>query len=211
MAMSGTRPTSAELAQISHYLYVQYDWSVTFDTSNMKANWVVSATIKQNPTSPWSKNFATKIKGHPDYIKFNNTTVWSMSEGGTSYNPYAYTGDASVCADKVSTVEYDSGEFKNTKPRGYSHLLINKSFQTDIDINGNTSLAVSSQLTGGYPRNILSNNAYTFVPDQADLYTKIPHKTSGGWENGYIWYKDPSNGWIKKYLYRRESGQWVKK
>lgn len=221
MAMSGTVPESA--TGIPYYLYLQYDWSVTFDTVAMKANWRVSATVKRSNAGTFSKNFATMIKGNPDWIKFNGVTVWYIYENSSGYNPYVYTGDGSVCADKISTLRYEKGELAGTKPRGYTHLLSDYPFQTDIDINGNTSLTVTTSLTGGYSLNIKPNNDFTFTPDRAELYTKLPYKQgsgSSGWSGtAYVWYKESagSSGWVRKYLYRKDRAAtqgdsgWVKK
>lgn len=224
MAMSGTAPASS--TEITDYLYLQYDWSVTFDTVNMKANWRVSATVKRSNygSSDYSKNFATRLSGN-DWIKFNDVIVWYHEPGDyndNSNNPYVYTGDKSVCADCVSPSTY-TGTLAGKKPYGLSHLLSDKPFQTDIDINGNTSLRVTTSLTGAYAHNITAANNYTFTPDQAELYTKLPYKQgagSSGWSGtAYIWYKQSagSSGWVRKYLYRKDRAAtqsdsgWVKK
>lgn len=219
MAMSGTRPTSAELSSITQYLYLQYDWSVTFNTDTMKALWRVSATVKRSSNGTSSKNYATRVSGN-DYIKFNGVTVWSHGPGyynNNTLHPYVYTGDQSVCAEQTSPTYYN-GTLRGKKPYGLAHLLMNYAFETDINENGYTSLTVTTQLTGAAsPADILPANNYTFVPDTVELYTKIPYKTSNGWENGYIWYKDATSGWVKKYLYRKDRAAtqtdsgWVRK
>ena len=211
MAMSG----SVASAQSNYYLYVVFDWSVAYDLTTMKATWTISATIKRTSVSGVSNNYATSIEGTTanNYIKFNNTTVWSKAAGyygsGTSH-PYVYTGDKSLCAE--TTYGPYTGTLSGKYPYGYAHLLKNYKFTTNIDSNGNTSLTIANvfKMNG----NTLSAlGTRTITPTQADVASKIGNKDNGSWTtNGRIWHKE--NGtWIKRRLYRKQSdtsGDWIK-
>lgn len=216
MAMSGTLATPSS----GYYLNVEFDWSVWYDTSAMKAHWTVSATVKRTAYGSYSKNFATRISGD-DIITFNNVAVWSMSPGnyqGRSLNPYVYTGDRSVCAERVSPSVY-SGTLSGKYPYGLAHLLTNYTFDTNIDENGRTSLAIGTVFTGAEPSNISEfSSIQTIVPDTADIYSKVKYVSgqTGNWTDaGKVWEKTSAtnNTWVKRKFYRKTgagASGWVK-
>jgi len=211
MAMSG----SLSSTQTNYYLYVVFDWSVTYDLSAMKANWTVSATIKRTGVGTVSNNYATSVEGTTanNYIKFNNTTVWSKAAGyykGSSSHPYVYTGNKSLCAE--TTYGPYTGTLSGKYPYGYAHLLKSYKFTTNIDDDGNTSLTIAN--TFKMDGNTLSSlGTRTITPTKADVYSKMGKKENGSWTDaGRIWHKE--NGtWVKRNLYRKQSDtpdDWVK-
>lgn len=223
-------------SRIDNYLlYTHFDWSVTFDTNNMKAIWVISATIQRSYENPSvSINYATTIHGttSDNYIRFNNDVVWSKAEGndGSSLYPYVYTAAGSVCADKRSSVKYTIGTLAGKYPRGWTHLLSGYQYETPINDDGTVRLEIRGKLkddgntttpSADDPLYKVLQTGSDGIPT-ADIFSKVGkvENFTGNWtDNGRIWYRFQSvynddRDWKKMKLYRKAgagASGWVKK
>lgn len=211
MAMSGTLMSN----KISSNYRLVIDWSIVYDVDNMVGDLSIHPYIMQDPLDT-SHNYTYRIYGteSDNYIKFNNEVLFScrMDQGdGTYGNPFhGFTKIQNPSKEQVRLLYwmYPDGHYANA----WVYLAADFTyFNRSVPINDD-----------GYCSFELSGNLYcyggtmTIAPTTinttpTEVSSKIPYKTNGSWgNNGRIWHKE--NGtWVKKFLYRKESGSWNKK
>lgn len=205
---------------------LQLSWEATYNISTLTAHFKVNCDLY--PTGSGSNSRGTTIYGttNDNYVKINNTVVFSIAESpysgaSKSYPRNFYTSSLSNTDGTVA--KYNIGTRENPNwvwCRCYGKLVTDYEF--DVPINPTTGIAsftVEAKTYGywnGSQQTIwyISNQTVTTASSPAQIYSKLPYKTNNGWDGtAYIWYKESAgaSGWIRKYIYRKESTGWIRK
>lgn len=208
MAMSGTLSSN----KVDNNYYLNIDWSASYNVDSMTATIYINSYILQSPSTSYP-NRTFRIYGTTvnNYININGVTVFEISQdsgSGTQSNPYfGYTHTGSSAANRV-------GYFSNwtSGPAwvySYANFISNYVFTVPINDDGYCTFTVAANLYCSGGTMTISSTTISTTPTEVN--SKLGYKTGGSWTgNGRIWHKE--NGtWVKKFLYRKESGSWNKK
>lgn len=211
MAMSGT-VVSNKIA--SNYQLV-IDWSIYYNVESMTADLSLHPYIRQDPLDS-SHNYTYRIYGtyETNYIKYNDEVIFTTTKdqgNGTYNNPFhGFTKIQNPYKEQVRQLwwMYPDGHYANA----WVYLAADFTyFSKTLPINndGYCTFDLSANLDCFGGTMVISRTTINTTP--TEVSSKIGYKTGGSWTgNGRIWHKE--NGtWVKKFLYRKESGSWNKK